>query len=138
MLLPLLAVALAGCKTPYVAPCLTGRVLDAKTHQPLANVKVRRVEAGQSAEAPGEIHGAEALLKAPIVWTGQDGRFMVDGERALTLFGGSGWYAVTISFERAGYQVFLTNYTLLNVTTNSPNGAPRIETGDILLRSFSR
>ena len=43
----LAAVALAGCKSAsfstYLSPRLTGRVLAADTRQPIADVKVRRV-----------------------------------------------------------------------------------------------
>ena len=44
------------------------------------------------------------------VRTDQDGRFMLDTERVLTPFRGSGWFAVQLTFEHPGYERFLTNY----------------------------
>ena len=48
-------------------------------------------------------------------------------------FGGSGWFSVRLLFERAGYERFFTNYSALNLRTNTWQGEPALDTGDILL-----
>jgi hypothetical protein len=74
------------------------------------------------------------MLAKPAVWTDQDGRFLLETERVLTPFRGSGWFAVQLSFERPGYERYLTNYSYLNVGTNSWKGQSVLDAGKILLR----
>jgi hypothetical protein len=45
---------------------------------------------------------------------------------------------VSVSFEREGYQAFRTNFTMSNVLSNAPDGAPIVNAGDILLPPASR
>ena len=127
----------AGCKampfSPLVSPRVTGRVLAADTGAPLAGVKVM---SGQHAEGFKGVlppKGGELLtVKAP-VRTGPDGRFTLDTERVLTPFRGAGWFSLQLSFERAGYERFRTNYPSASLSTNSPKGEPLLDAGNILL-----
>jgi hypothetical protein len=77
------------------------------------------------------------MAKAP-VRTERDGRFTLDTERVLTPFRGAGWFSVQLSFEHAGYERLRTNYSRLNLSTNTPNGEPLLDAGDILLRPVSQ
>ena len=70
--------------------------------------------------------------------TDRDGRFTLETERALTPFRGAGWFSVQLLFERSGYERFRTNYSSLNVSTNSPKGEPLLDAGDILLHPVSK
>jgi len=72
------------------------------------------------------------MAKAP-ARTDRDGRFTLETERVLTPFHSAGWFSVQLLFERSGYERFRTNYSALNVRTNSPNGGPLLDAGDILL-----
>jgi hypothetical protein len=131
------AAALAGCESmpfsPFVSPRVTGQVLAADTRQPLADVMVRsgaRREDYRSAMPP---KGGELLMAKAPVRTDRDGRFTLETERVLTPFRGSGWFSVQLSFQRPGYDRFRTNYSSLNLSTNSAQGAPLLNAGEILL-----
>lgn len=135
------ACVVAGCHSTspsqYIAPRVEGRVLDARSHQPIGGVTVRRIDPGADV-ATGEVpKGAQALAQAPDVRTGDDGAFTLASDRNLQLFQRSGWYSITISFKNAGYVSFTTHYTRANAT-NTPGGEPLVKTGDILLVPLSR
>ncbi|MCX6914644.1 MAG: hypothetical protein NT167_16590, partial [Verrucomicrobia bacterium] len=76
---------------------MTGRVLAADTGQPIANVKVKRVNptANQNYDDPAK--GGQKLESAGGVRTDRQGRFILDAERALTLFQQQIWFSVTVS-----------------------------------------
>ena len=136
------ALALAGCRSrPFslaVSPRLTGRVLAADTGQPIADVKVRSI--GQADDRNGIVppKGGQLLQAKAIVRTDHDGKFVLETQRVLAPFGGAGWFSVRLSFERAGYERFLTNYSYLNLSTNSSNGGQGLNAGNILLRPAAK
>ena len=138
----LAAIALAGCKSvsvsTYISPRVTGRVLATDTRQPIANVKIKRVNptAAQDYDAP--TRGGQRMESAGGVRTDAQGRFVLDAERDLTLLQQQVWFSVTVSFQRAGYLTLRTNFTVLHTTTNAPDGAPVVNAGDILLRPVSQ
>ena len=138
LVLCLAALALGGCKSDSLslvtAPSLMGRVVAADTSQPLAGVRVRRLDRAEDFNSALPPKGGERMLAKPAVWTDQDGRFLLETERVLTPFRGSGWFAVQLSFERPGYERYLTNYSYLNVGTNSWKGQSVLDAGKILLR----
>jgi len=138
----LLAVVLAGCQSAqfssYISPRVTGRVLAADTRQPLANVKIRRVVPDQDAGMDTQPKGGQTMERSGAVWTDRAGKFALDSERDITLLGRANWYSVTLSFERAGYERFQTNYTSANVSGHSSAGEPLVNAGDILLRPASK
>jgi hypothetical protein len=137
LVLCLAALTLAGCKSRplsvTVSPRLTGRVLAADTGQPIADVKVRNIDNTEDFNRTSPPKGAERMLAKRIAYTDHDGRFVLETERVLAPFGGAGWLAVRLSFERAGYERFLTNYSYLNLSTNSAGGGPGLSAGNILL-----
>ncbi len=132
----LLAIGVASCKMPtlgpYTSPAVAGRVLRADTQQPLAGVRVTR--GARAPEIGSRPKGAELLQQPYAAHTGRDGRFHFLSERALTVFRPSGWQFVTLSFSYPGYQTVRTNLSILSAGTNTPNGEPLIQTGDVLLR----
>lgn len=131
----------AGCKSwspsPYISPRVEGRVLDADTRQPLAEVKVTRVQETARLDTGEPPRGAQALQRNRTIRTDRAGRFVVDSERDLVLLRRVTWYSVTLAFERGGYDRLQKTYTLANLSTNSPSGKPLIKTGDILLQPAS-
>ena len=133
----LAALALAGCKSmplsPFVSPRVTGRVLAADTGQPLADVLIK--SGAQATGYPSTMppKGGELLMAKAPARTDGDGRFTLETERVLTPFHGMNWFSVQLLFERAGYERFRTNYSRLNLSTNSPAGEPSLNTGYILL-----
>ncbi len=138
----LLAAAVAGCRSlrlgPYTSPRVTGRVLAADTHQPLAGVQVTR-DSSERMRGVGEPpKGAELLLQQQAIETDGGGQFVFPSERALTVFRPAGWDSVLLAFQRAGYERFRTNYSITTAGTNSPTGEPLLEAGDILLRRAQR
>jgi hypothetical protein len=125
--------------SPFISPRVTGRVLMADTGQPLADVNVKsgaQARGYSSSLMPPK--GGELLMARAPVRTDRDGRFELETERVLTPFRGSGWFSVQLLFEHSGYERFRTNYSTLNVRTNSPTGEPLLDVGDILLHPASR
>jgi hypothetical protein len=135
----LLACVLAGCQSSpvlssqYISPRVEGRVLDAATHQPIANVSIRRLAPSHTELANSPASGARSLDRGPLIRTDRDGRFDLDSERDLTLLRQSGWYGVTLAFTHKGYERFVTNYTLANAVV-SPGGEPIVKAGSVLLQ----
>ena len=138
----LATIALAGCKSvsvsTYISPRVTGRVIAADTRQPIANVKVKRVNPTADQNYGDPAKGGQKMESAGGVRTDQQGRFTLEAERDLTLFQQQVWFSVMVSFQRDGYQTLRTNFTAASATTNAPNGAPVVNAGDILLRPASR
>lgn len=140
--LPFALIGLAGCQsdgvTHYVSPEVTGRVLAADTHQPLANVRVQCGGSGQSFEPFGPPKGGQLLMETAAVRTDADGRFVLDSKSVFALFRQPGWWSVPVAFSHSGYESFQTNYTGANVTSHSAAGAPVVNAGDILLPPVSQ
>jgi hypothetical protein len=138
----LAAIALAGCKSvsvsTYISPRVTGRILAADTRQPIANVRVKRVNPTADRDNHDPAKGGQKLESAGGVRTDQQGRFILDAERDLTLLQQQVWFSVTVSFQRDGYLTLRTNFTAVSATTNAPDGAPIVNAGDILLHPASR
>jgi hypothetical protein len=138
----LAAAALVGCKSmplsPFIAPRVAGRVLAADTSQPLAGVTVKSGAQASGYRGGMPPKGGELLIAKAPVRTDRDGRFTLETERVLTPFRGAGWFSVQLLFESPGYERFRTNYSTLNVRTNSPNGEPLLDAGDILLHPVSK
>ena len=140
--LSLAAFALVGCQSmpfsPFVSPRVTGRVRAADTSQPLAGVTVK-TGAQATGYRPGmPPKGGEILMAKAPERTDRDGRFTLETERVLTPFRRGGWFSVQLLFEYPGYERFRTNYSALNVSTNSPTGEALVNAGDILLQPISR
>src|SRR5262245_24808146 len=89
--LAVLMCALVGCKThsvsQYVSPRITGQVLDVETRQPLADVKVQRVNPERAQRQDPTMKGGQMMQDAPIViMTDAEGKFVVDSVRTLVVF----------------------------------------------------
>ena len=138
----LAAIALTGCKSVsvsnYISPRVTGRVLAADTRQPIANVRVRRVNPAADLDFDDSAKGGQKMESTGAVRTDQQGKFMLDAERDLSLFQQQVWFSVMVSFQRDGYSTLRTNFTAASSTTTAPDGAPVVNAGDILLHPASR
>ena len=138
----LLSASLAGCQsggvTYYVAPEVTGRVLAADTHQPLANATVQRGGADQSFEPFGPPKGGQILIQTGAARTDAAGKFILESKSVFALFRQPGWWSVQVTCSHSGYDSFQTNYTGTNVTSHSAAGAPVVDAGDILLPPLPR
>ena len=135
----LAALALAaGCGTRplsvVTSPRVTGVVVAANTGRPLADVKIRSGEQTEDFNGAVPPKGGERLMASAPVRTDRDGRFVLQTERALTPFRGSGWFAVRLLFEHPGYERFLTNYSYLTLGTNSLKGESVLDAGKIRLQ----
>jgi hypothetical protein len=117
---------------------LTGRVLAADTRQPLADVKVQRINPAADQDHDGLDKSGHRPESTGAVRTDQQGRFILAAERDLTLLQQQVWFSVTIAFQREGYLTLRTNFTAANVATNAPDGTPVINAGDILLHPVSQ
>jgi len=137
------AVVLAGCQSSpvlnsqYISPRVTGRVVDAATAQPIRNVSIRRLAPGQQLTAHPTAVGDESLERMRALRTGADGAFDLDSERDLTIMRRDGWYAVTVAFMHAGYEQFVTNYTLADAVI-TPSGEPVVHAGNIRLQPIAK
>ena len=138
LILPLLAGCESVTMTPYVSPRITGRVVAADTHLPLSDVKVTVGKPTGDVRSTTPAKGGEMLQRPTPVQTDQTGHFLLDSQRVLSPFSGSGWFSVTLTFERAGYERFFTNYSRLNLKTNTWNGEPVLHAGDIPLQPAPR
>ena len=136
--LGLAAAALAGCKSvsisPYVSPRVTGRVVAADTGQPLAKVKVQRLKSGTAQDYDASVKGGQRLESPPMVRTDEQGWFVLEAQRALTLLQPAILPSVTAAFEREGYVTLRTNFNLLQASTNTTAGPPVVNAGDIRLQ----
>jgi hypothetical protein len=137
-----LLVILAGCQSHdfnhVTSPEVVGRVVAADTHQPLANVRVRRPGANEKFEPSGPPKGGQVLIQLTPVRTDADGRFVLASQSTFALFASPGWWTVPVSYECAGYEGFTTNYTASDVISNTPSGPPVINVGDVLLQPLAK
>jgi hypothetical protein len=113
-------------------------VLAADTRQPVADVKVRRVNPAAQANYDEPAKGGQRLDSVSGAQTDAQGRFVLDAERDLTLLQQQVWFSVTVAFQHEGYLTLQTNFTAANVISNAPDGAPVVNAGDILLSPLSR
>ena len=127
---------LVGCRTKlpsvYVAPRITGRVVDAQTQQPIADVRVKRVQSDENLRAMEPTKGAQRMDQLQTVRTDADGKFTLNSVRDVALMRKMGWYAVSISFDAPRYDRLITTYTITNAVLNT-RGEPEVCAGDIKL-----
>ena len=124
-----------GCQSSpshYVSPRVIGRVLDERTHQPIAEVAVKRVVPDYEAGTLQPVKGGEILQRTQPARSKTDGTFNLDSQKSVALFRDIAWFTVEISFTHRNYEGFVTNYTP-RMATNSPSGEPVIYAGEILL-----
>jgi hypothetical protein len=142
LVMGLAALALAGCKSDpislAISPRVTGRVLAADTDRPLAGVKVRTGEDSEIFNSTTPIKGGERMMARTPVRTDAEGKFVLETQRALTPFRGSGWFSVQLCLDHPGYERFLTNYSYLNLGTNSLDGKTVFDAGNIRLQPASK
>ncbi len=72
------------------------------------------------------------IRKIPAL-TDADGKFTLQSERVLSIFRGSGWNQVRLTFEHAGYETLRTNYLNWSAT-NAPKGEPVLDVGQVRLQ----
>jgi hypothetical protein len=138
--LSLLLAVVSGCQsgrlTHYTSPEVTGRVLAADTHQPLAHADVQRVEPETFAEywSFGSPKGGTILMEPVGARTDADGRFVLNSKSVVALFLQPGWSAVSVNYSHAGYESFQTNYSGTNITSQTAAGVPVVDVGDVLLQ----
>jgi hypothetical protein len=129
--------ALVGCKarspSHYDSPRVLGQVRDAKTHQPIAGVKIQRVVPDYGAGTLNQTRGGEILQRPQPIRSQADGSFNLDSQKSLSLFSEFAWFSVEISFEHHNYDRLVTYYTPTNAIT-APSGEPVIHAGEILLQ----
>ena len=135
----LLAVVCAspGCKsyspTHYVSPRVEGRVVDARTREPIKGVEVRHVTAEDRSRSLEPAKGGEVMKdSAEVVHTDAEGSFVLISEKDINLIPRSSWFTASIAFRHAYYQNFTTNFTIADAT-NTATGEPLIRAGDIHL-----
>lgn len=133
--------ALAGCKTnsvaQYVSPRITGRVLDAKSNEPIKGVKVERAEPSSYVQPDSPQKAGEVMQSERGVSTGDDGAFTLDSKRTVSVFSAVGWYSVTVNFKKDGYKHASANYSRTNAV-RSAQGEPVVNAGDILLEPIAK
>lgn len=138
--LALVTLALAGCKSAspsqYISPRITGRVLDARTQQPIEGVQVWRLTPPDPNVDPALKGGQVMQQQAAAVRTRSDGTFVLVSERNLAVFRRLGWYSVSLTLAHPSYERLTTEFTLANAT-NTASGEPLVRAGDIQLQPKS-
>ena len=123
----------SGCRSgrwgPYSSPQVSGQVLAADTQEPLPGVNVSRGGPEHSQQAP---KGGELMMRKTPVRTDQNGEFVLDSERVLSVFRGSGWSHVRLRFVKPGYLTLQTNLSL-TLMTNAPEGEATLKIGRVFL-----
>jgi len=131
---------LAGCQsgtfTHYISPQISGRVLAADTHQPLAGAVVARV-VPQNMGTSDVPKGGQVLTRADGVRTDADGRFVLPAETVFAVFSQPGWWSVPVSFSCSGYETFQRSYSGTNLTSRSEAGVPLLEAGEVQLKPLA-
>jgi hypothetical protein len=135
------ACLLLGCKThsasQYVSPRVVGRTVDGTTHQPIADVQVRRVTPDQEHPSMDPVRGGRLIAQAPAICTGSYGAFDLDSVRSVALFQKFGWISVSLAFEHPGYEHLETRCSF-TAATNTPAGEPVVNAGDVTLTPLAR
>jgi hypothetical protein len=135
-------IALAGCQSDdfnrYTSPEVTGRVLAADTHQPIADARIQRAGPDNNFERFGPLKGGQLLMQPAPVLTGTDGRFVLASRSVFVLFWSPGWWSEPVIFQHSGYETFQTNYTASNIVSNASTKVPVVDAGDVLLRPVAR
>lgn len=132
------AVLLTGCQSfvaqGYVSPRVTGRVLDAATLAPLAQVSIRRMNNGEERGSYSNLpqHGGELIMARDIVRTRSDGRFTLAAEEIA--LGVVSPMTVRLELQCARYHTLVTNFPASLVTSPAPKGPPVLNAGDILMQ----
>ena len=130
-----------GCKsmsvTRYVSPRITGRVVDAETHQPIQGVQVRRVNSEVEYRSTQPPKGGQLMAAAPVVRTQSDGTFILDSVKDLSFLRKPGWYSVNLAFQHPGYDRLRVSYSLADAT-NTVSGEPLIPDREVPLAPSKR
>jgi hypothetical protein len=143
--LGVIALALAalaiGCSTvspsQYVSPKITGQVLDAETRQPIKGAQIRPANSDGRVRPDAISSGGHLLETAAAVRSDREGRFTMPSVRVLGPLGSTGWYSVTLAFERSGYESLVKTFSLKD-STNTASGEPWIDAGQVSLPRLTR
>ena len=139
---PLLLVVLLalGCDTlkgpnqGYVAPAVEGRVVDARTGDPLEGVRVKRYLEEPEQQDPLATKGATKLMQVPTASTDRDGHFFIVPEKGgYLLFEHPGVYELFLTLQRKDYQLLQTNIDLVKLKPVKTNKVLTVHVGDLPL-----
>jgi hypothetical protein len=137
----LLVIAAAGCKSrpwgPYISPQVTGQVLASDTGKPLAGVRVTRGSGDNGRSLVEPPKGGELLMLKPPVITREDGRFDLECQRVLSIWRGSSWNVVPLTFACPGYLVLHTNCQSTGAIKEGKGGLV-LDIGSVFLESIPR
>jgi hypothetical protein len=136
----MLMMAVAGCGTitgpnqEYIAPAVTGRVVNAKTSQPVAGARVIRYPGNPPPRDPFPKKGGEQLMAPAPVVTDAEGRFYIPAEKsAHLLITPAGTLLLTVVAQHMDYSAARTNLDLLVIKpVHTPKG-PEISAGELRL-----
>jgi hypothetical protein len=135
------AILLAGCQSerwgPYSLPRISGRVLAADTQQPVSAAMVSRHGRPPTANTSSPPKGSELMIRKVPIRTDDNGQFVLESERVLSIFRGSGWSQLQLHIEKPGYVTVETNFPM-SLATNLPGGVETLELGQILLQPVNR
>jgi hypothetical protein len=131
------ALLVSGCRSgswgPYSSPRVSGQVLAADTREPLPGVNVSRGGPERRPQAGYPPKGGELMMRKTPVRTDQNGQFVLDSERVLSVYRGTGWDHVRLRFVKAGYLPLQTNLSL-TLMTNAPAGEASLVIGQVFLQ----
>lgn len=124
---------LSGPSLDFVAPAISGRIVDSDTGRPVRNAMVGRKLWTWRQSTGGFLKaGEEMVLREDYVRTGTDGAFELPAKRMALLFSiGDAGLNTALSVQHGAYLAWRTNFPMSALSSNAP--APTIGHGDILL-----
>src|SRR5262249_18762865 len=121
MILP--TFALTGCQSerwgPYTRKRISGQILAADTQEPIVGAMVSRTGHQQTNKTDSPPKGCELMIRKSPIRTDDNGHFVLQSERVLSIFRGSGWSQVQLWIEKPGYVTVQTNFST-SLATNLP------------------
>jgi len=73
------------------------------------------------------------MMRKTPVRTDQNGEFVLDSERVLSVYRGTGWDHVQLRFVKPGYLPLQTNLSL-TLMTNAPEAEASLKIGQVFLQ----
>lgn len=129
---------LKGPNQSYIVPAVEGRVVDARSGEPLEEARVQRYLGKNTQPDPLATKGAQRLLLVPTVNSDPQGQFRISPEKSGNLLlEPQPVYEITLVIRHATHQTLTTNINLIQIRPVRTNKVPVLQLGDVPLEPKS-